>query len=450
MSMIASREWLGGRLFGFLTLTSGLVATFQTILTSVAILAINLVTGILTARYLGPIGRGEQAAMAIWPQLFAFCFSVGMPLTIIYKVKHDPSHASEFVVSALIVSAVAGTLAGLVGVALIPHWLGNYSPETIRFAQLVMVATPLTAIYYASAAGVQAAGRFPWYNALLLIPPLLTLLGLVLLVASDAFWPKSSTLAYVLPVVPALVCALVFLFRIYRPVFAIQRHIIRTLLSYGVRGWGIDLLVTLSRQVDRVLLVGLLSPSDLGAYVVAQSMASTLSLFPNSVYAVLYPRAAGRAPKEILATSGLAIRICGIIVAFAAMALGVCAPFILTMLYGPAFADAVAPFRILAADAVLAAINLLGVQVFMAAGRPGVVAILQAIGLAAYVPLAFVLVPLYGLDGAAVAWLGSSVLRLASIFCCFPLVLRVSPPWPILRKSDLVELKTKISLRRRA
>jgi O-antigen/teichoic acid export membrane protein len=450
MSMIESRGWPNGRLFGFLTLTSGLVATFQTILTSVAILAINLVTGILTARYLGPSGRGEQAAMAVWPQLFAFCFSVGMPLTIIYKVKQDPGRASEFVVSALIVSTVAGTVAGLVGVALIPHWLGNYSLDTIRFAQLIMIATPLSAIYYVAAAAVQAAGRFARYNGLLLIPPLLTLIGLLVLVESDAFWPKSSTLAYVLPVVPALVCALAFLFRIYRPVFAIRRRIMKTLLSYGMRVWGIDLLVTLSRQVDRAILVGLLIPSELGAYVVAQSMASMLSVIPNSVYAVLYPRAAGRSSKDILASSGLAIRVCGIIVGLAAVALGLCVPFLLTMLYGPAFAEAVVPFRILAVDAVLAAVNVLSVQAFMAAGRPGVVAILQAIGLVAYIPLAFVLVPLYGLEGAAVAWLGGSALRLVSIFCCFPLVLHVSPPWPILRRSDLLELRTKISLGRRA
>src|SRR5262245_14286448 len=197
MSMIASRDGLGGRLFGFLTLTSGLVATFQTILTSVAILAINLVTGILTARYLGPSGRGEQAAMSVWPQLFAFCFSVGMPLTIIYKVKYDPSQASEFVVSALIVSTVAGTVAGLVGVAVIPQWLGNYGADTVRFAQFILIATPLSAVYYVGAAGVQAAGRFAWYNGLLLIPPLLTLTGLLILAASDAFCPKTSALSCV-------------------------------------------------------------------------------------------------------------------------------------------------------------------------------------------------------------------------------------------------------------
>jgi O-antigen/teichoic acid export membrane protein len=86
----------------------------------------------------------------------------------------------------------------------------------------------------------------------------------------------------------------------------------------------------------------------------------------------------------------------------------------------------------------------------MAAGRPGLVAILQAVGLAAYIPLVFVLAPLYGLNGAAFAWLASSVLRLVSIFCCFPLVLNARPPWPILQRLDIAELRAKISLERRA
>src|SRR5215468_6463948 len=95
MSTVENRRWSSGRSFRYLTLTSGLLATFQTILTSAAIMTINVATGILTARYLGPDGRGEQAAMAVWPQLFAFCFSLGMVQTTIYKVKHDPTHASE-------------------------------------------------------------------------------------------------------------------------------------------------------------------------------------------------------------------------------------------------------------------------------------------------------------------------------------------------------------------
>ena len=450
MSLIEHHVGFTLRLFSYLRLTTALAATLQTIFVSFVIVAVNLITGILTARYLGPAGRGEQAAMSVWPQLFAFCFSLGMAQTLIYKVRHEFNNASEFVFCGIVISVAAGSVAGIFGALLIPFWLSNYSPETISFAQLVMTATPLSAVYYVATAAVQAAGRFSWYNSLLLMPPILTLIGLLILAACDAFSPKLSTLAYVLPVVPALACSLLFLRRIYRPRFLFRSVIVGKLLSYGVQVWGIDLLVTLSRQADRAILVGLLSPAELGAYVVAQSMALTLNVVSNSVYAVLYPRAAGRSPNDIIATSGLAIRICGMIVSFAAVAAGLCAPILLTVLYGPTFAEAVVPFRILAADAVISAVNVLSIQVFMAAGRPGPVAILQAIGLAAYIPLAFTLVPLYGLDGAAVAWLVSSILRLVSIYLCFPLVLHVRPPWPFPRRSDFVALQGMISLRSRS
>ena len=58
---------------------SGSAATLQTILTRLLILAINVGTGIITARLLGPEGRGEQAAMALWPQLLGYAMTLGLP-----------------------------------------------------------------------------------------------------------------------------------------------------------------------------------------------------------------------------------------------------------------------------------------------------------------------------------------------------------------------------------
>ena len=160
MSLIEHHVGFTLRLFSHLRLTTALAATLQTIFVSLVIVAVNLITGILTARYLGPAGRGEQAAMSVWPQLFAFCFSLGLAQTLIYKVRHESINASEFVFCGIVISVAAGSVAGIFGALLIPFWLSNYSPETISFAQLVMTATPLSAVYYVATAAVQAAGRF--------------------------------------------------------------------------------------------------------------------------------------------------------------------------------------------------------------------------------------------------------------------------------------------------
>ena len=57
-------------------------ATLQTALARVLILAINMGTGIITARFLGPQGRGEQAAIILWPQLLAYLMTLGLPAAL--------------------------------------------------------------------------------------------------------------------------------------------------------------------------------------------------------------------------------------------------------------------------------------------------------------------------------------------------------------------------------
>jgi O-antigen/teichoic acid export membrane protein len=61
-----------------------------------------------------------------------------------------------------------------------------------------------------------------------------------------------------------------------------------------------------------------------------------------------------------------------------------------------------------------------------------------------FIPMVLLLVPKFGIEGAATAWLLSAALRVIAVYCCFPLVLRIPPPWPILKKADLIEVAAKI------
>jgi len=142
--------------------------------------------------------------------------------------------------------------------------------------------------------------------------------------------------------------------------------------------------------------------------------------------------------------TGLAIRVNVFIVIVGALLLGIVAPSLLTLLYGPAFGVAAAPFRILALNAVLDPINVLAIQLLLGIGRPGLAAMLQAIGLAVFVPLVLLLVPRLGAEGAALAWLSSSVVRVAAISLAFPLVLGTSPFWPVPGRADLAAVLARL------
>lgn len=420
---------------------SGAASTVQTIVRSVVILGINFLTGVLTARFLGPSGRGEQMAIVVWPQLFAWTCLFGLPQALVYNIRRDPERGPGLIPTAIILGMVGGCIAGGIGAIIVPRWLHHYDRTVIVLAQwAIIVIAPLTVLLSIIMATIQAAGRFNLLNRIAVLPPLLTLALLGTLLATGHFSPRFTALAYLIPSIPVFGYALLWVMRIYPRGAGVRRSAARTLLSYGMRAWGGDLLVMLSGHVERALLVGLLSPATLGLYVVAQSLILPLLVVQGATSTVLLPNSAGRTLSQAKELAGFAIRINVLIIMVGVLVLGAAAPWLLTFFYGPSFAAAAGPFRILAVNTIFDAANVLAIQLLLAIGRPGLVATVQGIGLAVFVPTVLLLVPRFGLEGAALAWLASSVSRFAAIYLSFPLMLQTSPPWPIPRKADLTEV----------
>jgi Na+-driven multidrug efflux pump len=73
-------------------------------------------------------------------------------------------------------------------------------------------------------------------------------------------------------------------------------------------------------------------------------------------------------------------------------------------------------------------------------GRPGMIAMLQGTGLGTLIPLLSLLVPRFGIVGAAWALFVSTSIRMALLLCSFPLLLRVPVPRVLPAWDDLIEL----------
>src|SRR5882672_10286765 len=69
--------------------------TTQTLLTSVLMTGLSVGISMFTARTLGAQGRGELAALMLWPQLIASFAGWGMQTAFIYHAKKYPEYASR-------------------------------------------------------------------------------------------------------------------------------------------------------------------------------------------------------------------------------------------------------------------------------------------------------------------------------------------------------------------
>src|SRR5215211_7234446 len=142
--------------------------------------------------------------MVVCPQFLAFIVTFGLPSALLYNLKRDPARASQLFSAALLLGTVIGFLAVVGGMLIIPHWLIEYSPEVVRFAQWLLLATPVASLNTIFANATLTRDEFTLYNALRYLPPLATLLALGLLILVQGLTPFNAALSYVLPGVPLL------------------------------------------------------------------------------------------------------------------------------------------------------------------------------------------------------------------------------------------------------
>ena len=72
---------------------SSVFAVIQSVAAKVMIIGINALTGIITARALRPEGRGELAAMILWPVFLASALSLGVPSALTFQLRRNPGEA---------------------------------------------------------------------------------------------------------------------------------------------------------------------------------------------------------------------------------------------------------------------------------------------------------------------------------------------------------------------
>ncbi len=434
MSVLVRRlRWVAGA-----RSTSAAIA--NTFVSRFAILLINFGTGVLVARMLGPEGRGHYSAMALWPVILCGLSTLGIPVALRYQVRRQSHDRAELYSTALIIGATLGTIVLVVGIVFVPHWLKQYPPEVIRFSQLMMLFAPQIMLMYISQAFFEARGEFTRSSMMLYLPPSVTLVTLFVLIAVHALNPYSVVLAYFIPSVLLTAWVMYLL----RASIRIPKHFgsgSRLLFHYGLRAYGLDVLGTLSSQIDQAIVVGLLSAASFGLYAVALSISGTIRLFSGSLNTVLFPKAAGLEPKGAIELVGRSARLTLAFTVVAVPVLMLVLPFVIPLAYGKAYAADILLTRILLGEALLGTTTGVLTQAFMATGRPGFVTVLQVVGLSTALPLMLFLIPRIGLPGAAFALLGSTIVRLTLVLVSYPMVLHHPVPRLLLNVQDLRVLR---------
>lgn len=379
------------------------------------VLLLTTGTGVLSARLLGPEGRGQQAAMIMWPQLLAGLFAAGIPSALLFNLRQPDADRPALLGGALCAAFAVGLAAAGIGALAIGRLVPAMPPPMMGFALLALLTTPLEVIATVLQFASQASGRYDVYNRVRVAVPLVMFCGLIALPHLATVTPIATSALLLFAGMPILGLHFLQVKRQFRPTLRHLGAALRVLFRYARRCAPTDFLNTLSLQADRLIVVAFLPATAIGIYAVAVGAVSPLAAVSNALAAVVFPRAVAQSPEASAAICIAAGLINALVMTVAAVALWLVAPFALRLLYGAEFLHAVPVMRLLIISAVLTTTGTVLSQLFLATGKPEILAQAQLVWLVALGAFMLALLPPLGLEGAAGAVLGATGLRTAFI-----------------------------------
>ncbi|WP_127490880.1 oligosaccharide flippase family protein [Paenibacillus glycanilyticus] len=413
----------------------------QIFASNVFILVLNMLTGIIVARYLGPEGRGEQAAMIMWPQLLSYVVTLGLPSSIVYYMKQKGSQQGSLYVASLWMCFTLGIFSMIGGLFFLPEWMKGYSPGKVEFACWALILIPFSLLGVINNAVLQAREEYRLYNRIRYLPNIITLVLLGLMVVSGQVNSFYSSAAYLAPTLPITLWTMIRLLRIYS---IKQKDIIassKQLVQYGIRSYGTDLAGTLSYYIDQVLVVGLLSPASLGIYLVALSLAKMLDVIQSSVVSVLFPQASGLQREEAIRLTLKVYRISMVITLVFVAAVILLAPYALLILYGHSYEGAIPVFRVLVLSTAVASATWTLSQGYMATDKPGRATLLKVLSLFMNALFINIFTPHMGIIGAAYSLLLSAFINFLLILFLYSYEMKLKWSSFFYNKEDWIWMK---------
>lgn len=430
----------------------GLFAMLQTVLVQGATVAVNLATGIITARLLGPEGRGEFAAVSLWLILPPMLATAGFQSAVVYFTRHDPEGARFSGLTGLLAASLAFLPICAAFYWFAPQLMHGYSASIVTLARIIIVLSVVNVWCVIGRQALLAVKNFRAFNATGYGASFAYLLLLLPLAAFGAVTPHSAVYAQFAGTAIVLIPIFAWLLGEWgrRPQHATANRIlrqnptdrlsvkvdIRAFVRYGLRAAPIDIVTVLSGTIDRVVLVSLVSASDFGIYAVALSFARILYVVQTAVSSVMLTDLAARPSQDVQPLVHQTFRLLLWGLSLVCLACFLVDRRLLGLVYGPAFVSAAPVFRVLLVEGAITCLAQLLIQAYLSAAKPGIPSVWQVItfGLAAVGML--VLTPYFGVMGAAASLAFASTVRLIVLLASLPRI-GLALPNPLPRMQDL-------------
>lgn len=384
-----------------------------TLASNVFIQACTILQAVVLARFLGPNGRGELAAIILWPAVFASIGILGVNMAIARHAGRGTAARSlskTAVYAALVTSFIAVVLCGLFVQFLIPTSKHILLPAIYIYLMMI----PLNHISANLAAIDQGEGNFGWLNFSRIIIYPIYFTGLLIC------W-KSQPVDKVYWVVVALLTANcgVVACRLFSRLADLKVHSspsvkVITVIEEGLPFLASNATSEIYMQLDKAILIWLLPAKEIGWYFAAMSASGCVNVLSTALGIIQFSTAVRGTMRLGFCELARALRRGAVLSIFVASGLFLVLPWAMPLVYGADFNSAILTATILLPGLILTGISGIISQALSGQGKPlaGILPRLMALGVMGVLGVAL---SVFGANGVAFAYVAGEFIVFAGL-----------------------------------
>lgn len=399
-------------------------STASTLLTRLLIMGVTSLTGVVAARALGPTDLGAFTVALALPMLFSLFLQFGVGIANVYYMGQRRYPAEVLLGNALTLSLITSGVALPIYLALVPL-LSRTVAAGIQPLALAVVGLSIPAALVGGHLsyiflGLQDVQEYNWLRLIRNGGTLLLLMMFILL--------------FDLRVIGALLAVnIAWLAMVARGFWALRGRVkvrlawdwdvLSECLKLGVKGYLANLFQFFNYRLDVLLLSFFTGVGAVGLYATAVAAAEALWYLPEAVGTVLFPKIAFSTAEEASSFTPVVARLVFLLtLAFGLFVAALSFPLV-TWVFGADYAGSVTALRLLLPGAIALSMGKVLSSDLGGRGLLWYNTLAALSGLVATVALDLLLIPRWGINGAAVA---SSVSYLLNTLVVLIIYLQVS------------------------
>lgn len=378
--------------------------TLVTFSTRIITVILGIAAAIVVARVLGPEGKGAYALIILVPILLAALGNLGIGIANVYfggSKKYRPAElASNSLIAALGLGVILSVAFLIYYYSFHPSFLRDADPLCLSLAVIILPLSLLTMYFNYILLG---QNRIKEFNLVSLAQggTIFVLILFLLLVLKGGIF--GAILAWASATLVATILSILLVGRLTNIRWSFHPLLFKDSVKFGIKGYLGNVIQLLNYRLDMFLVAFFMSVTFVGYYSVAVVLAEALWYFPGAVGVVIVARTPGLSSEEANKSTPIICRNTLFLTLGAGVLLFFLGKYIISLFFGSAFLPAVQPLWILLPGVVALSIcKVLGNEI-TGRGRPMINTVAVAVSLAVNIPLNLLLIPMWGIAGAAFA-----------------------------------------------